>query len=344
MSNAALSDGTSATANGYDYYWDVDQESLMRAEPNGSEAPVPIVGQEHEYGCICSIAAYDDYVFYVQRDYSGEDPDVLYRTCSDGSGTMEIYSIASDLPEGSRAIVDQVNVFDGRLYFAVRIYVSVGDDSTSGIMVARTDLEGYGDFIFDEQRDFGSVTVGPDCLYYAVDGTVYLRNYDDEESVELYRSPWERTSAPVPYCGRVYFLETYENADGGRGARLTSVRADGSDARFIDPNQAGDAFSLLAVADGKAYVQLWDGYAGGGYRPDVCGVAAVSLADGSPVGTIALEPSNGYPRMTDAGGRLLAVITAVDSSGAAYGAYSLEYDGSILKTYKAYPYADGAQA
>lgn len=123
--------------------------------------------------------------------------------------------------------------------------------------------------------------------------------------------------------------------------RITSVALDGSDVQSFDIPQDSEPLELIALADGTAYLQMRTAASEGGTDGVSYGViAGFSLSDGSLASSVELPPAFGNPRATDAGGHLVVAMMSNDSVGAAYGAYALGYDGTVLRTYEGLP-ADG---
>lgn len=349
MTNASIGYGCTATVAGFDYYWDPADRRLIRADPDdGQSAEVMRLDDEGEY--VRRIDAGSDDVFVLVSRYDGSEPDELRRVSADGSDVTGIYRAEED-PSGGYGMIRQANEFDGMLFVAVEMRPNDATGSPARLEVWRMKPDGSErELLASVECDPDGLAMGPDSLYYTDGQQVFAYEYGDAAPRLLYASAWDYLSPPAPHRGRAYFMESYDKPiDGVTGyrvtgklvGRITSVALDGSDVQSFDIPQDGEPLELIALADDVAYLQMRTAVSEDGADGVSYGViAGFSLSDGSLVSSVELPPAFGNPRATDAGGHLVVAMMSNDSVGAAYGAYALGYDGTVLRTYEGLP-ADG---
>lgn len=336
MMNSAFGNGTAASAGGYDFYWDPEAEGLMRAKADGSEAPQKIAEQAEEYGYLYVLCASDQYVYYITAPYASDYPIALRCVSLDGSDRKTVYEPGQALDD-TQAYISSACVLDDQLYVLVDMGYANSNAETATYYVLRMGLDGSDVQTIAQINDmsYGGIAMAPDAVYYSSEGDVYVQAYDAPQPTRIYRSGCDTTSRPVLYCDRLYVW-----CSGSSGGYLASMNPDGSDAKELY-RVSSDTWindKLVTIVDGKAYFTD-NGPENSAAISEAMTLYTVSLKEGATpeqIGT--LEPINANPYVVNAGDHLLVIMGAMDTKGAAYGAYNLKYDGSISTVYKVYPY------
>ena len=326
--NAVLANGTSTSAQGYDFYWDPDAGALMRARTDGSDAPMALAKQADEYGYLRNIHVLGDRVYFLTSSYSGDGADRLRCVSIDGTDEKTVFS-APATDDGDTGYIYCAYPVGDKIYTVVDL--GSAEEGPSSCAVYRFGPEGE-----DQERlariegvPGGSFAMTPEAIYYASDGDLYALNYEEGAPSRIWRSQTGRATQPFVYYGRLWVWEGDLDYQSGT---LLSMKPDGSDVREVMSPEAGAGMWPCGVYNGTLLLQARANKT----SDDKCLIVGVSLNDGHEVMRLELEPGWGYPYVADGGDHMVVAMTAVDTMGAALGSYSVGPDGSVIATHKPY--------
>ena len=222
--NAVLANGTSTSAQGYDFYWDPDAGALMRARTDGSDAPMALAKQADEYGYLRNIHVLGDRVYFLTSSYSGDGADRLRCVSIDGTDEKTVFS-APATDDGDTGYIYCAYPVGDKIYTVVDL--GSAEEGPSSCAVYRFGPEGE-----DQERlariegvPGGSFAMTPEAIYYASDGDLYALNCEEGAPSRIWRSQTGRATQPFVYYGRLWVWEGDLDYQSGT---LLSMKPDGS--------------------------------------------------------------------------------------------------------------------
>lgn len=341
---ASLSYGLASSADGWDYFYCVTRQAIVRAKPGSELEDVlvvpddPTLTYEAPKFYVTSIAADGDLVYYVAQSFNNTSPYTQLRCVSgDGKGdhlVLDLTNQSSD--DGAYTMVRGLYAYDGRAYLVLNEGSYDADISTMRVVSigASGEEEPRTECTLDDSYD--SVIVTPEKIYYVQNTynssaqnytSIYMANLDGSDTSRVFMGEGESVSDLALANGKIVgcFYNTVANAQ---------------NVRVIDPETGEDEtlyagrtdewIRMLAVSDDTVYLEngtveqyditSWD-------------LMTVPLSGGDAT-TLATDIDYYNPTAAVVNGHLLVLENGQDisSSGARAQARDLE-SGEVIEEY-----------
>ena len=317
--------GTGTSLAGYDYFYSSTTNSIMRAK--GSEAAQSVYAlKDDDSETVFGMTAGEGRLYFLTYDLS-DYSQAIHSVKPDGTDDKVVYT----LKEGDGlSLVTAFHVVKGRVYLL--LYKS---DSSSGYAIDVASMKTDGSDLKVESTvktdDYARLTLADDGVYYSVvdydkgQSAVYFQKLDGSDAKQIYSGSTQIFTVAVS-GDRLVFEEMGESSGDNK---LTSVKKDGSDAKTIYAAPGGKAFSMLNLADGRAYIAQYDADA---YDVSQYDVLSVPVGGGDPK-TLMTGVDYYNPTMTVVDGHLLLCENGQDAGSYGMRVQAIDYDGKPLATY-----------
>ena len=341
---ASLSYGLASSADGWDYFYCVTRQAIVRAKPGSELEDVlvvpddPTLTYEAPKFYVTSIAADGDLVYYVAQSFNNTSPYTQLRCVSgDGKGdhlVLDLTNQSSD--DGAYTMVRGLYAYDGRAYLVLNEGSYDADISTMRVVSigASGEEEPRTECTLDDSYD--SVIVTPEKIYY-VQNTY---NSSAQNYTSIYMANLDGSDTSRVFMGEGESVSDLALANGKIVACFYNTVADAQNVRVIDPETGEDEtlyagrtdewIRMLAVSDDTVYLEngtveqyditSWD-------------LMTVPLSGGDAT-TLATDIDYYNPTAAVVNGHLLVLENGQDisSSGARAQARDLE-SGEVIEEY-----------